>query len=221
VGPFDAVDHLGRVGPTEHGHEVLGRPRGVAALSNHDFGAPKALHLGDELPNDPTEIPVVDEQAVVDAVEVAGADGPRATGCVEHRRVAHQGVGLEQEVAHRREKDVFGALDVDGKLDFVEPELLFKFLLQELAGVGHRRHGDRRGIVRGALQLLPHCDHQRRGGETHLRQDVAHEMGHQAVVDPEGTLDGAAPARGAPVNGLGHFVDMLIGELPGLAKTGA
>ena len=51
--------------------------------------------------------------------------------------------------------------------------------------------------------------------------EAAHEVGHQAVVDPERALEGAAPTGGAAVDRLRHLVDVLVGQLPGPAEPGA
>ena len=60
--------------------------------------------------DDAAEETVAVEQTVVDPVEVLRPDGPGAPGGLHDRGVAHEGVGLEEVVAHRGEEDVLGPL---------------------------------------------------------------------------------------------------------------
>ena len=57
------------------------------------------------------------EEAVIDAVEITGADGPAIAGRAKHRGIAHQRVGLHDVVRNGREKEVFRALFIDRKVN--------------------------------------------------------------------------------------------------------
>ncbi|MHC4127266.1 MAG: hypothetical protein ACYSUA_03700, partial [Planctomycetota bacterium] len=104
----------------------------MAALADEDFPALEPADLGDNVVDDPLHHPVAVEQAVVDAVEVAGPDRPRPAGRLHDGGVAHERVGLQQVIRDRGEEHVLGALHVDGELDVHAVDVL-ELLFQELA----------------------------------------------------------------------------------------
>ena len=74
------------------------------------------------------------------------------------------------------------------------------------------REWNARSIAGSADQLFACAHHERARRNANLRKDVPAQVRDERVIDPHGTFEMATAAGGAIVEGVRHFLDLLVGK---------
>ncbi len=182
--------------------------RGMAALADDDGLAFQAVGSFQEAVEDLLQIRVAVEKPVIDGVEVLRADCPACPGGMKRLCDAQEGIRLHDVVAHRSGKEKLSAFHVAGDGDgdaCLVPQLLF----EKIEGIYEGRLGNG-GRIAYLAELRPGAHGHIRGDETEPLQYNPADPRDQGIIDGQRAVDAAAPAHGAPVEGVHHVVDVLL-----------